>query len=228
MGLHFKPSKCRSLSICGGSPKNVSFVLKSSEKLTVHIESVHDNPHTFLGATVTYTNTAQEYYQQFRKILSDKLTNIDNSRVRGEHKLAIYERHALPSMRYHLSIHDLNKTHLDGLDKVARMFIKMWLKYPTRGVTDVGIFHPYLLNVKQPSHLYYEGHASNLLLMKTKGDITVNKCISSKLERESQWKRKSSTAVKSNQIVAPIVDNMSTISRSEGNMYKNGIGKAKR
>ena len=131
-------------------------------------------------------------------------------------------------MRYHLSLHDLNKTHLDGLDKVARTFINKWLKYPTRGVTDVGIFHPYLLNVKQPSKLYYEGHASNMLLMTMNGDITVNKCMESKLERESQWKRKSSTAVISNSIVAQVVANAPRIPRSEGIRYKQSMARAKR
>ena len=216
MGLSFKPSKCRSLSICGGSPTNVNFVLKSSEETNqeVYITTVHDNPHKFLGATVTYTNTPKEYYDQFHKILSEKLNNIDKSRVRGEHKLAIYERYALPSMRYHLSIHDMHKTHLDGLDKVARTFVKKWLNFPTRGVTDVGIFHPYLLNVKQPSHLYHEGHASNMLLMRLRRDATVNACIESKIERERQWKKKSSTAISSFNIVAPIVESMHTTQRS--------------
>ena len=123
--------------------------------------------------------------------------NINKSKVRGEHKLAIYERYALPSMRYHLSIHDIHQTHLDGLDKISRNFVKKWFNFPTKGVTDAGIFHPYLLNVKQPSQLYNEGHASNMLLMRLRGDTTVNACIESKLERESQWRVKSSTTVNS-------------------------------
>ena len=114
------------------------------------------------------------YFTQFKQILSDKMENIDKSKVRGEHKLAIYERHALPSMRYHLSIHNLHQTHLDGLDHIAKTFIKKCLNFPTRGVTHPGIFHPYLLNVKQPSQIYLEGHASNMLLMRMKGDKTVN------------------------------------------------------
>ena len=49
MGLNFKQSKCRSLSICGGSPTDVNFVLKSSKQPNqeVHIKTVHDNPHKF-------------------------------------------------------------------------------------------------------------------------------------------------------------------------------------
>jgi hypothetical protein len=37
--------------------------------------------------------------------------------------------------------------------------------------------------------------------MKIKGDDTVNECINSKLERESKWKIKSSTVVKSHKKV---------------------------
>ena len=131
MGLNFKHTKCRSLSICSGSPTNVNFVMNNSEgeiNQEVHSTTVHETPQKFLGATVTYNNTAKEYYDKYYNILSEKLCNIDKSRVRGEHKLAIYERHALPSMRYHLSIHDMNKTHLDGLDKLARTFIKKMAK----------------------------------------------------------------------------------------------------
>ena len=44
MGLWFKPSKCWSLSISSGKPKDVTFVLKDPEdttNTTHHIESVH-------------------------------------------------------------------------------------------------------------------------------------------------------------------------------------------
>ena len=74
-------------------PRNVKFVLKSSEKVntSASIETVFNKPHKFLGATVTYTNTPKEYSEQLSKILSVKLENIDLSKVRGEHKLKIYE-----------------------------------------------------------------------------------------------------------------------------------------
>ena len=74
MGLKFKHSKCKSLSICGGSPTNVNFVMKSSEvsNQEIHIKTIHDNPHKFLGATVTYNNTAKECYDQSQNILSKK------------------------------------------------------------------------------------------------------------------------------------------------------------
>ena len=56
---------------------------------------------------------------------------------------------------------------------LAKSFIKKWLGIPTRGVTDVAIFHPYMLNVKQPSALYLEGHAGNHTSMKLKSDSVV-------------------------------------------------------
>ena len=50
MGLVFKPSKCRSLSICGGKPTPVSFFLtdlSSGEK--VQLKTLESDPHKFLG-----------------------------------------------------------------------------------------------------------------------------------------------------------------------------------
>ena len=125
--------------------------------------------------------------------LKKKLQNIDDSSLRGEHKLKIYSRYALISMRYHLSVHDIHKTHLDNLDNIARKFIKKWLNIPSHGASDISIFHHYVLGVKTPSQLYSEGHAGNYAMMRLKGDQTVNLTLDSRLERESAWINKSST-----------------------------------
>ena len=148
--------------------------------------------------------------------------------VRGEHKLAIYERHALPSMRYHLSIHDMHTTHLTELDNIAKKYVKKWLSIPTRGVTNVSLFHPYLLNIKQPSQIYHEGHTGNLALMEIKGDKSVQACIQSKLQRESKWTSKSSTICKSSEMIAQLVASNS-IQTSEENTTstKHKINRAK-
>ena len=83
--------------------------------------------------------------------------------------------------------------------------MKKWLNIPSRGVTNASLFHPYLLNIKQPSQVYHEGHTGNLALMQIKGDKTVQACIQSKLQRESRWTNKSSTVCKSYKIIAQIV-----------------------
>ena len=73
-------------------------------------------------------------------------------------------------------------------------------------VTHAGIYHPYLLKVKEPSQLYSEGHVSNLVLMRMKGDQTVNACLDSKIEREENWSRKSSSILKSQETIAKLVE----------------------
>ena len=119
-----------------------------------------------------------------RDKLKEKLTNIDMAKCRGEYKLAVYEQYALPAMRYHLSVHSLHNVYLDALDILAKSFIKKWQKNPSRGVTDVGLFHPYMLNIKQPSTIYLEGHASNHTSMRMKGDCIVNATLQSQVSRE--------------------------------------------
>ena len=147
-----------------------------------------------------------DYLSHMRDKLEEKLVNVDNAKCRGEFKLAVYERYALPSLRYHLSVHTLHKTHLDSLDMLAKSFIKKWLGIPTRGVTDVAIFHPYMLNVKQPSALYLENHAGNHTIMRLKGDSVVKAAIDSQETRENEWTKKSSTAVTCDQMFATCVE----------------------
>ena len=109
MGLYFKPSKCRSLSLVSGKPTNIAFYLSTQTP----INSVITHPHKFLGSSITPTCSPSDNFSHLREKLEEKLMNVDKAKCRGEFKLAVYERYALPSLRYHLSVHSLHKTHLD-------------------------------------------------------------------------------------------------------------------
>ena len=61
MGLTFKASKCRSLSICAGQVKNVTFVMKDSNGGEIHIDTVHQRPMKFLGSSISHINSKHEY-----------------------------------------------------------------------------------------------------------------------------------------------------------------------
>ena len=128
-------------------------------------------------------------FEKLEKILK----NIDQSTLRGEYKVKIYRLYALPSVRYHFSIHHIQQVHIDKLDTIARSYLKKWLQIPKNGCTDLAIFHPFLLGLKTPSQIYKEGHAGNYALMRFKGDKLVNHALDSRLEREQQWSRKFST-----------------------------------
>ena len=93
------------------------------------------------------------------------------------------------------------------MDMLSKSYIKRWLNIPCRGVTDVGLFHPYMLNIKQPSRVYLTGHISNHTSMRIKGDSVVNSAIMSQVSQESQWTRKSSTAVTCENIIVKGVEN---------------------
>ena len=83
MGLWFKPSKCWSLSISAGKPKDVTFVLKDSEDMTNathHIGSVHKKDHKFLGSLVTVTCNPSDYFKQLFETLKLKLENIEKTK----------------------------------------------------------------------------------------------------------------------------------------------------
>ena len=78
--------------------------------------------------------------------LETKLSNTDKSTLRGEHKIAIYSRYALPSLQFYMSVHHIHKVHQEKLDTIARKHLKSWLRIPSRGATDASLFHPNMLN----------------------------------------------------------------------------------
>ena len=206
MGLVINPSKCSSLSIQSGRSSDIVFHLtEGMEKIPIGL--VKDKPQKFLGSYVTALNKPSEMFQFLSKLLETKMKNIDKSSLRGEYKLKIYSNYALISMRYHLSVHDMHKTHLEKLDSVAKKYLKKWLKIPSHGASDIVIFHPYLLNVKTPSQLYMEGPAGNYTLMRIKGDEIVNHTLDNRLERESSWTTKSSTIVQCHRLLEENIEN---------------------
>ena len=64
--------------------------------------------------------------------------------------------------------------------------------------------------------------------MRLKGDATVNACLASQIEIESTWKNKSSTAVKSQNFIAPIVENSQNPTKSLIITSKKTINAAKK
>ena len=91
---------------------------------------------------------------------------------------------------------------------LANKYLKKWSGIPTRGCTNLSIFHPYLMGLKTPSQLYLEGHAGNYMVCKVKADSQVNFALQSQLSRESQWVGKSSTVVQCNDIYEKVSEDM--------------------
>ena len=85
MGLTFKPGKCRSLSISGGKPDpTVKFFLNYPvTNQPTELKTLESDSHKFLGAVMTHLNTPQDHLKFLLDKLTMKLTNLNNSKVRG-------------------------------------------------------------------------------------------------------------------------------------------------
>ena len=207
MGLTFKASKCRTLSIVRGKPTSIVFSLPDpSTGGRIDLSTLENDPYKFLGSTITFQNSPQDHLRVLKEKLTSKLENIDKTKIRSEYKLAIYVRYALPSLRFHLSVHSLNKTHLDQLDMVAQKFLKSWLNIPVRGATSEGVFSPLLLAVKPVSQVYLEAHVSTFLNSKLSADSDTKCALKNAETREETWKRKTSTVVQCKNILNEITN----------------------
>ena len=202
MGFTFKPSKCRSLSLSRGKPDPHQFTLtdpSSGEK--VKLRTLEDDPHKFLGCTMTYHNTPKDHLDSLKGKLSSKLENIEKLVVRAEYKVAVYARYALPSLRYHLTVHTVHKTHLEELDLLASKYLKKWLGIPPMGSTSLGITSPLLLAIKPVSQVYLEGHLGAYLNTMLVADPDTQEALRCAEEREGEWVHRSSTSLQCKGIV---------------------------
>ena len=144
---------------------------------------------------MTHLNTPQDHYKFLQDKLNMKLTNLDASKVRGEYKVAVFNRYLVPSLRYHLTVHNIHTTHLDQLDLSAQKYLKQWLGIPSRGCTSLGIFSPSLLATKPVSQVYLEGHVAAYVNSSLVADPDTKEALRCAVEREGRWKNKSSTVM---------------------------------
>ena len=173
--------------------KNIQFYLKDKQGNKIPISTMEDDPGKFLDSTVTHRNTPADHFNFLNSKLEKKLSNLDSTEVRGEFKAAVYQRYILPSMRFHLSVHNIHQTHLMALDHTAKRFLKKWLGFPAKGVSDLAIFHPKILGFKRPSQVYKEGHVSNHIQSRLTSDHVTKEALKSRMEREQSWTKQSST-----------------------------------
>ena len=94
MGLIFKPKKCRSLSICGGKATKVDFTLLDytdpNNPNRVVIKSLQDEPHKYLGQTLSFKNSAKDHFELLSSLLQTKLKHLDEVSIRSEYKIAFF------------------------------------------------------------------------------------------------------------------------------------------
>ena len=193
MRLIFKPSKCRTLSIQGGTIKPCSFSLLDKDGTQTPLATLEDDPTQVLGFSLTHHNTLADHPKFLQTKLESKLSYLDKAEMQGEYKVAIYTRYALPPLRFQLSIHNIHKTHLALLDATARRYIKQWLDFPSRGHSDISLFHPGIIGLKHPSKLYLEGHLGAHIQSSILGGPDTQETIKNRLACEWQWTNKSFT-----------------------------------
>ena len=82
-----------------------------------------------------------------------------------------------------------------------------------------------MLGAKTPSMIYKEASLNNYTLMRLKGDTIVNHVLNSRLERESNWKRKKSTIVEANTIYSKnLENNMFSVPNNEASIEERDRG----
>ena len=187
MGLKLKPSKCRSFSLSSGKPSIIHFTIKNSLVPSIAEEDQH-----YLGAKVFFLGKESEVVKELSTRTKSTLDNMDKTAVRSEYKLAVYSRYLLPSMRFLLTVHDLNLTSRRSLDSLCDKYLKKWTGLPKSG-TNIILHSKTTLDIPTIQDLYRECHATTHSSTRLQGDTTVNTMLDHKLAREREWTKKTST-----------------------------------
>ena len=167
--------------------------------------------HKFLGSLITLHIKDYDIFVYIWDMIKEGLSNIENTHIRNEYKLKIYSRYFLPSLRFHLTVNDMSQCHLDELDSITSRTIKKWAGLPHPG-TVAFLYMPEGLGINSISDMYLEGHALAHISTRIKGDDDVNRCLDSRLDRESQWTRKHSQIVQSEALYATSTHNQDSVS----------------
>ena len=123
------------------------------------------------------------------------LKNIDHSPVRDEFKIAIFGRYFMPSMRFCLTVHELTKSNLALLDRRTDIHLKKWLGVPKHGA-NIALVHMHNgLNIPRVSDIYHTSHCLAYSRTRVMGDSTTNRALDLKIQRETSWTKKTSTAI---------------------------------
>ncbi len=129
MNLILEPNKCKSISICAGSSKDIAFQLSD-----MTIDSIENSPEKFLSSRITFKGKQSEFIQDG---IRDCLDNISNCLVSDAHKLEIYTKYLLSSIRFRLTVHEITATNITILDRMCDQYLKKWLNIPQSGTPAV-------------------------------------------------------------------------------------------
>ena len=201
MGLSLKPAKCRSLSICSGTPLDITFHIGNTD-----IESLKMGAHKFLGSQIFFSGKTNEVFDYVKTEISSKMKNIDQSLVRPEYKVSIYVRYLLPALRFMMSVHTMHKSHLDVLDTMTDGYLKKWLGIPSRGANIAVVHLPQGMGIPRFSDVYWKANCSAYSRSRLVGDELVKHALDSTLERESKWTTKQSTVTVCHDVHEKVVE----------------------
>ena len=138
-----------------------------------NVPSISKEEQKFLGRVQFFEGKSRQTYEYLGKSIKEKLENLDQTAIRSEYKLEIYQMYILPSIRFLLTVHDLPTTHLLQLDTFSDQYLKRWAGLH-RCATN-GILHMCTaMNIKRISTLYTETHCVSHAATRLKGDSVVN------------------------------------------------------
>ena len=87
------------------------------------ILSIAQEELTFLGKVIFFPGKSKGTLFYFKEMFETKLKNIQETKIRNENQVWIYKNYFFPSIRFLVTIHEIEAKDLKQLDALCNMFI---------------------------------------------------------------------------------------------------------
>ena len=139
---------------------------------------------------------SSDTFEHIKGIFKEKLERIDESPLRNEYKLWIYDKYFLGAHRFLLTVHTVTSTDLKKLDLFTDQYLEKWMGVP-KCTTNALIHMRAGMHIKSISQLYEEAHMVSHTRTRITGDDRVNHAVNCTVDRECTFQRKKSITVNS-------------------------------
>ena len=140
----------------------------------------------YIGSVIGRSASSSAGFDFLHDKLSSLLSHINSSLVRPEYKLKVYTSYPLPSLRFHLTVHDLTKTQLSSLNALPTRFLNSLRPCATTSV----LYESLSLNLRTISSLYSECHALSQAKLALSPDPLVRSALECKIKQSSSFAKK--------------------------------------
>ena len=129
-----KPKKSRSLTLVGGSVREIHFEIRDDK-----IPTVREKPVKSLGRLYSIPLTDRHRGTEIQKVARKELKSIDKPCLPGKMKAWYYQHGLLPRLLWPLQMYEIAISRVERIQRYSNKYLRKWLGVPPC-LSKVGLY----------------------------------------------------------------------------------------